>query len=306
MNKERTRSPFTDRRSSIVSRLFRWYSRSGRALPWRGERSPYRILISEVMLQQTQVSRVLRKYPRFLKRFPNFASLARARTSTVIRAWRGMGYNNRAVRLQRLARIVHVERRGKLPATVEELRSLPGIGKYTAHAVACLAFNQHIPVVDTNIKRVLGRLYPSLAQRMDIWKLADVTLPERNAQAWNQALMDLGATVCISFKPRCGSCPIAKLCPSSFQIQSRNTIRTRREPSRDGLPDRIYRGRVVDVLRHQRARAFVPVTRLGNLIKNHYSTSDERWLVRLMKGLEKDGLIILKRAKSGIAASLPQ
>jgi A/G-specific adenine glycosylase len=258
------------------------------------------------MLQQTQVSRVLQKYPQFLKRFPDFASLAKAKTSSVIRAWKGMGYNNRAVRLQQLARILYVEGDGRLPRTVDELQLLPGIGKYTAHALACLAFNQHLPVVDTNIKRVLGRLFPVLAKRMDIWKLAEMALPRRHAHLWNQALMDLGATICTSLSPRCEACPVVKLCPSAFQIQKRNVPSTRREPSHDGLPNRIYRGRIVDVLRNSQRRSFIPATRLGNQIKDSFSAQDEAWLLRLMKSLERDGLIVMRYTKAGIAASLPQ
>jgi A/G-specific adenine glycosylase len=298
--------PFDNRKSSIVKQVLRWYSRSARALPWRGETRPYRILISEIMLQQTQVSRVLQVYPRFLKRFPNLATLARARTSSVIRMWKGMGYNNRAVRLQNAARIVLDEYNGKLPTTIEDLQLLPGVGKYTAHALACLAFNQHVPVVDTNINRVLGRIFPAEARKTDIWKLADMALPKRNASHWNQALMDLGATVCTAVNPKCGTCPVAKLCPSSFRIRRSNKSRTRREPSRDGLPNRIYRGRVVDVLRHSRGKSFVPLRQLGRQIKESYSRLDEDWLVQLMEGLEKDGLVVLKKMKLGLAASLPQ
>ncbi len=297
---------FGIRKSSIIKRIFRWYSRTARELPWRGERAPYRILISEVMLQQTQVSRVLLKYPQFLKRFPNFGSLARANTSSVIREWKGMGYNNRAVRLQRLARIVYGDFGGKLPTSIEELQSLPGVGKYTAHALACLAFNQRVPVVDTNIIRVLGRMFPFETNRMDIWNVAELVLPKRKAHVWNQALMDLGATICTSRSPNCEVCPVANLCPSAFQIQKKTMTPMTKEPSRDGLPNRIYRGRIVDELRLSRRNTFVPVAKLGKRIKHTFSGNDKRWLDLLIKDLEKDGLIILKQTKSGIAASLPQ
>jgi A/G-specific adenine glycosylase len=306
MKKNGSRLPFAIRKSSISNQVFRWYARTARVLPWRGERNPYRILISEVMLQQTQVGRVLQKYPQFLKRFPGFATLARAHTSSVIRAWKGMGYNNRSVRLQRLAQILCTEGDGRLPRTIEELQLLPGIGKYTAHALACLAFDQHLPVVDTNIKRVLGRLFPHQAKRMDIWKLAEMTLPGRHAHIWNQALMDLGATICTSLSPACDSCPVAMLCPSAFRIQKQNSALTRTEPLRNGLPNRIYRGRIVDVLRNSPRRKFIPATRLGNQIKDSYSTQDDAWLLRLMKSLEKDGLIVMRYTRAGIAASLPQ
>jgi A/G-specific adenine glycosylase len=298
--------PFARRRLSIIRHIFRWYYRSARKLPWRGERNPYRILISEVMLQQTQVSRVLEKYPSFLKRFPDFATLARAKTSSVIRAWKGMGYNNRAVRLQQLAQAVKTKWQGKLPSTVEELQSLPGIGKYTAHALACLVFHQHVPVVDTNIKRVLERLFPADARRMDIWNLAALTLPKQHAEDWNQALMDLGATICTSARPRCNECPVSTFCPSAFCIQKPTFGPATKEPSRNGLPNRIYRGRIVDVLRRSPGGKYVAFARLGHRIKDSFSPRDEKWLVLLLKGLEKDGLIVTKRSKSGLAASLPQ
>lgn len=257
------------------------------------------------MLQQTQVSRVLQKYPQFLRRFPSFSSLARARTSSVIRAWKGMGYNNRAIRLQQLARIVNTKYRGRLPESVEELQSLPGVGKYTAHALACIVFKQQVPVVDTNVKRVLERLFPVESKRLGPWQLAELVLPGSNAHLWNQALMDLGATICNSSNPTCDVCPVVKFCPSSFRVRRRNVIIKKREPSHDGLPNRIYRGRIVDALRHARQNSFVSLKRLGLQIKDSYSTHDEKWLVGLLKNLEKDGLLVLHNTKSGPAASLP-
>lgn len=258
------------------------------------------------MLQQTQVSRVLQMYPRFLKRFPSFSSLANARTSSVIRAWRGMGYNNRAVRLQHLARTVLSAHQGRLPTTIESLEKLPGIGKYTAHALACLAFNQHVPVVDTNIRRVLSRLFPAQAKKLDIWALAAIALPSRSAHRWNQALMDLGATVCTSANPKCRICPVVKLCPSSFRVQRSTELRATPEPSRDGLPNRIYRGRIVDALRRTTGSNYVSFAHLGRKVKDSYSIQDEPWLERLMKALEKDGLVVLKKTPKGYFASLPQ
>lgn len=278
----------------------------GRVLPWRGEKNPYRILISEVMLQQTQVSRVLQLYPRFLKRFPDFATLKRARTSAVIRAWKGMGYNNRAVRLQQLARTVMDQYGGRLPRTIEELQQLHGIGVYTAHALACLAFGQNVAVVDTNIKRVLGRLFPAQVEKSDIWTVAEHVLPNRNAHRWNQALMDLGATICVSANPKCGVCPVAKLCPSAFRIPRLKALPTKPEPSRNGVPNRIYRGRIVDALRHLPNRSFVSSSVLGRKVMESFTLQDRNWLEQLMKGLEKDGLVVLKKTQRGYSASLPQ
>jgi A/G-specific adenine glycosylase len=174
-----------NRRSLLTARVLRWYRNNGRQLPWRNENDPYRVLVSEVMLQQTQVSRVLTKYPRFLKRFPTFKKLANAKTSDVIKAWEGMGYNNRALRLQRLAVTVLDQHRGRLPESIRELQALPGIGRYTAHALACFSFGRRVPVVDTNIKRVLTRLRSPqrrepAPKEADIWDLASSLLPHRH------------------------------------------------------------------------------------------------------------------------------
>ncbi|HTP14083.1 MAG TPA: A/G-specific adenine glycosylase [Bacteroidota bacterium] len=258
------------------------------------------------MLQQTQVSRVAEKYPRFIKRFPSFSSLARARVSTVIRSWQGMGYNNRAVRLHRLARTVVSDHRGELPDNIGELLSFPGIGRYTAHAVACFAFHRHLPVVDTNIRRVLSRVFPDQAKRNDMWDLATVALPQRNASGWNQALMDLGSTICTSARPRCAGCPVSRLCPSAFRVKGIRPATTRPEPSRDGLPDRIYRGRIVELLRNHPGSRRTSVSTIGRRIKPSFSRRDEAWLIRLMKRLERDGLVHLKNSKRGHTASLAQ
>jgi A/G-specific adenine glycosylase len=275
-------------------------------MPWRGEKKPYRVLLSEIMLQQTQANRVMEKYPKFLKRFPDFAALARARTSSVIRAWTGMGYNSRAVRLQLLARTLLRESRGKLPENIDRLQSLPGIGKYTAHALACFAFKKNVPVVDTNVTRVLNRVYPLQAKKCDIWKLAERALPGRNAYHWNQALMDLGSTICTSSTPKCSVCPLVRLCPSSFRVNRSHRSPRLSEPSRDGLPNRIYRGRIVDVLRRASPKHYVPLTKLGRQIKRTYSKRDAPWLVGLVNRLQKDGLVSLKQTKTGLHASLPQ
>ncbi len=249
---------------------------------------------------------MLLKYPRFIKHFPSFASLARAKASSVIREWKGMGYNNRAIRLQRLAQIVVSRHHGKLPKSIEALQSLPGIGRYTAHAVACLVHGQNVPVVDTNVKRVLSRLFPLSVRKVDSWEIAEKILPSRNAHIWNQALMDLGATICVASSPKCGICPVARFCPSSFKVRRPVASRRISEPSRDGLPDRIYRGRIIDVLRNAKDDNPVPLHRIGRKIKDPFAARDKNWLLRLMKSLERDGLISLKSTPRGTTASLAQ
>lgn len=274
-------------------RISRWYDRFGRDLPWRRTGDPYKILVSEVMLQQTQVSRVLEHYPRFLRTFPNFSSLARASGSRLLETWAGMGYNNRVIRLRALARIVRDRYNGRLPTGVDELSVLPGIGRYTAHAIACFAFGATVPVVDTNIARVLSRLHP---RRRDVWKIAAEVLPSRTGYRWNQALMDFGSLVCTASSPRCSDCPLNDLCPSAFRIR-KGERRTSKEPGRNGIPNRIYRGRIVSALRRQNGSGALPSGKIGKLIKSDFSRRDKRWLMSLLTALERDGVVRLKRTR---------
>lgn len=283
--------------------ILQWYRHHGRKLPWRRTKDPFRILVSEVMLQQTQVSRVLQKYPPFLRRFPTLSRLARASQADVLRAWQGMGYNNRAVRLHRLAKKVKKEFNGSLPGAINDLQSLPGVGRYTAHAVACFAFHQHVPVVDTNIARVLSRLLPR--QRADLWSLAERLLPNRKAYDWNQALMDLGATVCTASNPRCGQCPLSRSCPSSFRVKPIGGV-ARREPGRDGVPNRIYRGRVIELLRNLNGTRFISANAVGKIIKSSYTPKDRIWLSRLLGSLEEDGLVALRKKRRDIFISFTE
>lgn len=300
--------------SKITGAVLRWYGRNGRDLPWRQEHDPYRILVSEIMLQQTQVNRVLELYPRFLERFPTFRSLANARPSSVIRAWRGMGYNNRALRLQQTARTILQEHGGALPGSVETLQQLPGIGRYTAHALACFVFKKPLPVVDTNIVRVLSRFMPRALPLNrsgkgggdDVWAVAGSILPRRHAWRWNQALMDLGATICTASNPRCGACPVATLCPSSFRVERRVPGRKKVEPGREGIPNRLYRGKVVEVLRNLHGGRFLSFSQLALKVKPNYTLRDRRWLHGILSGLERDGLVATKHHGLTIFVSLPR
>jgi A/G-specific adenine glycosylase len=297
-----------NRKRKIITALLRWYRQHGRELPWRNEKDPYRILVSEVMLQQTQVARVMAKYPEFLRKFPTFRKLAHARTSAVIRSWRGMGYNNRALRLQALSRIVVADVGGKLPQNVEDLLQLPGIGRYTAHAIACFAFGQRVPVVDTNIARVFGRLHPvhkgkSLRPTAEVWTLASQHLPRSNAHDWNQALMDLGATICTAARPRCEICPLKLLCPSAHSKPRKVSRRSRREPGRNGIPNRIYRGKAIEILRDLRPGESMNSSSLARKVLGGYSGEDRRWFLALLRSLERDGLV---RMRGRARISLPE
>ncbi|MGZ3666708.1 MAG: A/G-specific adenine glycosylase [Ktedonobacterales bacterium] len=219
-----------DHRDEVWRALLAWYAAQGRThLPWRHTRDPYAVLVSEVMLQQTQVDRVLPKYQEFLSRFPTLEALAAAPTADVIIAWASLGYNMRAVRLQQIARQAVAEFGGALPDTLDTLMALKGIGRYTAGAIACFAFEQHVATVDTNIRRVLWRVFRGIepatwpsgdrAQR-EALALAEWALPPDRAYDWQQALMDLGATVCVSRRPLCESCPLTSSCSAYAETAS--------------------------------------------------------------------------------------
>ncbi|HEX6764302.1 MAG TPA: A/G-specific adenine glycosylase [Polyangiaceae bacterium] len=202
----------------IRRKLLAWYDRNRRDLPWRRSRDPYAIWVSEVMLQQTQVKTVLGHYARFLHRFPTVNALARAREADVLHAWQGLGYYSRARRLHEAARAIRERHDGRLPRDRESLLGLPGVGEYSAGAVASIAFGERVPVVDGNVVRVLTRLFalrgdPGRAPlRARIWKTAsELVAPERPGD-FNQALMELGATLCTPRDPDCTRCPLRRGC----------------------------------------------------------------------------------------------
>jgi len=198
--------------------LLEWFRRHGRDLPWRSTRNPYAVLVSELMLQQTQVSTVIPYYNEWFRRFPNFASLARASESDVLHAWQGLGYYGRARNLHATARTVVDRYRGRFPRSVEQMQQLPGIGKYTAHAVASFAFDQSVPIVESNTARILTRLFDfresidSDPGRQTLWQYAAMFVPKSNASIFNSALIDLGALVCVARQPKCGICPVKTFC----------------------------------------------------------------------------------------------
>ena len=199
-------------------RLLRWFREHGRDLPWRRTRDPYAVLVSEFMLQQTQVSRVEAYWPRFLARFPTVDALARARPSAVRESWEGLGYYRRAANLHKLARVVTDEQAGAIPSDTTALRRLPGIGRYTAGAVASFAFERAEPAVDTNVARVLRRAFHPRARgaagERRLWDTAAGlhTRHGRPAWAFNQAIMELGALICTARVAKCGECPVRQAC----------------------------------------------------------------------------------------------
>jgi A/G-specific adenine glycosylase len=211
------------RREAFGRKLRAWYRVHARDLPWRRTRDPYHILVSELMLQQTQVSRVITKYAEFLDRFPTLEAVARSRPARVREAWSGLGYYARARNLQRLARtIVRDGAPGAIPREPEALRKLPGIGAYTAGAVASFAYERRAPLVDTNVARVLTRVFAphvnprTHAGQKETWRIARAVLPRTGAATYvhNQALMELGALVCTARSRACPRCPVRSVCDS--------------------------------------------------------------------------------------------
>jgi A/G-specific adenine glycosylase len=286
----------------------KWYARNARDLPWRRAPflgDPYAVLVSEIMLQQTQVDRTIPKFLEFMQRFPTLEALAEATPGDAITAWAGMGYNGRAVRLQRLATVVVREFDGVLPSEPQDLRPLPGVGPYTASAVASFAFGATIPVLDTNIYRVLSRLVHGVKapSRAAVEPLALELLPGDDApldgSTWHQALMDLGATICTANAPRCLLCPLRDHCAAAPELQggvdravaSASVPYTPKQSSFAGS-QRFYRGRIVAALRSAKD-AGLQIDEIGMELKDEFGgTEDQTWLDELIAKLVHDGLAV--------------
>jgi A/G-specific adenine glycosylase len=207
-------------RQRFRRKLLTWYRANGRDLPWRRTDDPYHILVSEMMLQQTQVDRVLPKYLEWLEKYPSLTALASAPDKEVDQAWRPLGYNIRPRRLHTIARESVARYGGQLPSDEETLLSFKGIGAYTAGAIRSFAFGQRAAILDTNVARVLLRVFlgrgdvKAHATRKHLWAMSEALVPHKHVFDFNQALMDLGATVCVARKPKCPACPMTKLCRS--------------------------------------------------------------------------------------------
>ena len=204
--------------SRLASRLLAWYRQQGRSLPWRGSTDPYTVWVSEIMLQQTRVEAVIPYFERWMRQFPTVSDLAKASEQDVLNAWEGLGYYSRARNLHKAAKIVVEQHGGKLPRDLKELRKLPGIGRYTVGAIASIAFNMDEPTLDGNLRRVFARLF-DVSEPADfltgeklLWGLVAEHLPKGKAGDYNQALMDLGATICLPKIPRCLLCPLMEIC----------------------------------------------------------------------------------------------
>jgi A/G-specific adenine glycosylase len=257
------------------------------------------------MLQQTQVSRVVPKYRDFLRLFPTMGALARASKREVVIAWRGLGYNNRAVRLHSLAQQLHAAAGGRLPRDIRSLMRLPGVGRYTAHALAVFAFDRQLPVVDVNVRRVLSRLFfpmtstGELVEESHIRAIAAGILPRGKAFDWNQALMDLGATVCTSSRPACDRCPVHILCRSrAAMIRQTRSSAPKHGPLHRGVPIRLYRGRIISALRDADDVRGLPARRLGKAVLPSFTERDRAVFHRMLRALERDGLVEIRRGRS--------
>ena len=254
-------------------RVLSWYRRHGRDLPWRHTHDPYRVLVSEVMLQQTQVSRVVPAYRRFLRHFPTLGALSRAPLGEVLREWSGLGYNRRARDLHRIARSA-----SSLPRTVAGLDALPGVGAYTASAVACFAFDEATGFADTNIRRVLGRaILGRLATDREAVELDGRFGSKREPARWHHALMDIGATICLAKRPRCDVCPVRTICDYDGVDGP-----TQRKQSPFAASDRRVRGAIVRRLAMSTRGVKVDALRRG--------INDAR-VPRLVRALAREGLV---------------
>jgi A/G-specific adenine glycosylase len=287
--------------------LLKWYGKNRRPLLWRQTSNPYHILISEIMLQQTQVARVLEKFPQFLKQFPTLEKLARAPQAEVIKAWSGMGYNRRALLLHQCTQDVVEKHNGKIPTDHKILRTLPGIGSYTAGALAAFAYNKPEPAIDVNVRRIFLRYFQGkdqglprgMKQERKIYELVKSSLPQGKSRDFHNALMDFGSLVCTRETPSCGRCSLQSSCrfyPLYRKRGKKALFRTpsRQEPGRyeNGkfVPQRIFRGRLVEWVRKNAGKR-VSFTMLGRAIKNDYSTKEQQWLLRICQSLQKEGLI---------------
>ncbi|MBS4028641.1 MAG: A/G-specific adenine glycosylase [Ignavibacteriales bacterium] len=292
----------TELKRSMQKAILSWYKKNKRKFLWRDNESPYVILVSEIMLQQTQVNRVKEKLPKFLKLFPSIHSLSRTSRSDVIRAWKGMGYNNRAIRLQECAKMIVERHRGNIPETFEELLELPGIGNYTASAICVFAFGKNLPVVDVNIRRVYSRMFwnvkttSALQTENKIQQLAEEIFPKNKSSECHQAIMDIGAMFCTARSPKCNDCIVNRFCLSANKMKV-VVPKKKGEKLYRGKPHRYWRGKIVDVLRNSLDGKFVSSQ---EVLENLFSTerkNDARFLKTIVTALTKDNVVEMLLSK---------
>lgn len=305
--------------AAFTKELWLWFARHKRELPWRDLSEPddsqraYQILISEVMLQQTQVSRVIVSYKCFLEMFPTLSSLAKASNTDVLLAWRGMGYNSRALRLRDAARTIQNEHNGVFPKEMDDLLAIKGIGHYTAAAVRNFAFHIPTPCIDTNIRRILHRSfigpeYPDGSWKKDDAYLLDLaeevlsealTYEKYTTADWHAALMDFGSLVCTRVNPKWDICPLTHkgLCRAAYKVELQKGRSKKKEPGRcvgsTFVPNRIFRGKIVEELRD--AESPLRSNEIGSRVCIDWSPAQhKKWMEELLSKLEKDSLIVRK------------
>ncbi len=288
--------------------LLKWYEIHKRVLPWRSTvQIPYHVLVSEIMLQQTQVSRVVEKFQEFFVLFPTIADLASASRADVLMAWKGLGYNRRAILLHELAREVAAKHNGKIPSDPKILKSLPGIGEYTAGSVASFAFNLPIPAIDVNVRRIVLRVWKGVDQGMPMGKneedelrqYVENMIPSGKSSDFHSALMDFGSLVCLRVKPLCSDCMLRAKCAffpkykensgAVLFVAEKKEERGRKEMGKH-IPNRIFRGRILNFVR-ERGGSDVSVSTLGCTIKKDYHTEDKEWLLELCEKLQREGYL---------------
>ena len=232
----------------LSSKLLHWYRLNKRTLPWRDHPDPYAVWVSEIMLQQTRVEAVIPYFGRWMELFPSIGALAKASEQRVLNAWEGLGYYSRARNLHKAAKIIVKEHGGELPRDLDALRKLPGIGRYTLGAIASMAFGMNVAALDGNIKRVYARIF-DIEQPVDaprgealLWEIAEQQLPNKDAGDYNQALMDLGATICVPKNPRCLICPVMTLCKA--RQHGTQNLRPVKSPKKQ-TPHRIHAAGVI-------------------------------------------------------------
>ncbi|OAN37116.1 Fe-S cluster assembly protein HesB [Chloroflexus islandicus] len=296
---------------AIRADLLQWFTNDARDLPWRRTRDPYAIMVAEVMLQQTQVDRVIPKYQAFLAAFPTIEALAAAPTAEVIRLWAGLGYNRRAVNLQRAAQAIVTRHGGRVPDSVAALRALPGIGPYTAGAIACFAFEQDVAFLDTNIRRVVRRLcvgpdHAAAATEAELLAHAEALIPPGQGWVWNQAIMELGALICTATNPACWRCPLRRHCRAYAAAVAADTAlaETMAAPALKRVAEprpaepfvgsrRWYRGRIIAALRALPADTALPLSELGRQVRPDFTADHAEWLQQLVRDLARDGLLVI-------------
>jgi A/G-specific adenine glycosylase len=278
--------------SVIQQKILLWYKQHKRDLPWRKTDNPYYIVVSELMLQQTQVDRVIPKYYAFLKKFPTIQSLAMASAAEVIDTWAGLGYNRRALYLHKFAQAVTAQHDGQIPGSQEELIKLPGIGPYTSQAIRCFAFRMDVSVVDINIKRIYSRLFlRGEGSNNELNNIAREMIPHGEGVTWNNALMDFGATVCMD-KPKCDSCPLQSECSAYIAGCPEKYAKPKTQSTFIGS-NRYYRSLVIKALRKK--KKFTLSLHEIHAIKP--ADKSEEWFKGIITSLERDGLIVRKDDK---------